>query len=178
MSDQSNPYAPPRADIDFHAGFGGSGAYLRREGDLVVIPVQGAVFPPRCVVCNSPANHRLRRKLYWHPPGYYALICIGVLIYAVVALIVRKSTEFEVGLCDEHSGRRRTWILLGWLGVPACFVGAILLAQTAPELMLLGMLVAFGLMIAAIVMVNFVTVRRIDGGQAWIKVGRRFLDSL
>jgi len=178
MSDQSNPYAPPRADVDFNASFGGSGSYLRREGDLVVIPVQGAVFPPRCVVCNNPSNRRLRRKLYWHPPGYYALICIGVLIYAVVAFIVRKNAEFEVGICEEHSARRRTWILLGWLGVPACFVGAIMLAETAPELMLLGMLVAFGLMIGAILMTQIVTVRRIDSGQAWLKVGRPFLDSL
>jgi hypothetical protein len=146
---------------------------------LVVIPVQGAVFPPRCVVCNSPSNHRLRRKLYWHPPGYYALICIGALIYVVVALIVRKNAEFEVGLCDQHSGRRRTWILIGWLGVPAAFIGSVMLAETSPELMLIGMLSSFVLMFVAIFLVaSIVSVRRIDSGQAWLKVGRPFLDSL
>ncbi|HXK16390.1 MAG TPA: hypothetical protein VNG33_01200, partial [Polyangiaceae bacterium] len=130
MDEQPNPYAPPLADTDFGVRLGGSDQVLRREGDLLVIPALGASFPPRCVLCNEPGQHRLGRKLWWHPPGYYALICLGWLIYAIVAMIIRKSAVFEIALCDAHAARRRTGILLGWLGVPACIIGGVVLLDS------------------------------------------------
>src|SRR5882724_5694698 len=171
MDEQPNPYAPPRAETDFAARLPGSDQVLRREGDLVVIPVLGASFPPRCVVCNEPGQHRLRRKLWWHPPGYYALICVGWVIYAIVAMIVRKSADFEIGLCDVHVARRRNAILLGWLGVPACIVGGALLIDSTPVLATLLFFVAFGLLVTSLILVRLVTASRIQDGSAWIKVG-------
>ena len=178
MSDQPNPYAPPRLDLDYHPSHAGSDGGLRREGDLVVIPTRGAVFPARCVVCNDPAPHRLQRKLYWHPPAYYATICLGALIYVIVALIVRKAANFEIALCDVHSARRRNGILLGWIGVPLCFIGGALLSGVAPEWPLVGMVTGLILLIVAVVMVKLVTAARIDDRNAWLKVGKPFLDSI
>src|SRR4051812_35333996 len=178
MDEQPNPYAPPRAETDFVARLSGSDQVLRREGDRVVIPVLGASFPPRCVVCNEPAQHRLRRKLWWHPPGYYALICVGWIIYLIVAMIVRKSAAFEIGVCDAHAARRRNVILLGWLGVPACIVAGALLVDPAPALGTLLFFAAFGLLVASLILVRLVSASRIQDGFAWIKVGRPFLDSL
>jgi hypothetical protein len=175
---QPNPYAPPRAETDFAVGLAGPYQVLRREGEFVVIPVLGASFPPRCVVCNEPGQHRLRRKLWWHPPGYYALICVGWVIYAIVAMIVRKSADFEIGLCDAHLARRRNAILLGWLGVPACIAAGALLIDLAPALATMLFIVSFGLLVTSLVMVRLVSASRIQDGTAWIKVGRPFLDSL
>ena len=176
--EQPNPYAPPRAETEFVAGFTGSDQVLRREGDLVVIPVLGASFPPRCVVCNEPGQHRLRRKLWWHPPGYYALICVGWVIYAIVAMIVRKSADFEIGLCNVHATRRRNAILLGWLGVPACIAGGVLLIDAAPALATMLLCLSFVLLVISLILVRLVSAARIQDGTAWIKVGRPFLDSL
>src|SRR4051794_27642362 len=104
---QPNPYAPPsleadsaRADSGLLSGYTGA---LRREGDLLVIPVVGASFPKRCVVCNQPGVKRLQRKLFWHPPGYYLLILAGALIYVIAAMTVRKRASFEVSLCAAHA---------------------------------------------------------------------------
>lgn len=172
-----NPYAPPRFESDL-AVMPAAGQGLRREGDLAVIPVQGAIFPPRCVVCNAPAEKRMRRKLYWHPPAIYALLCLGALFYVIGALIVRKKAEFEIGVCGEHAARRRNGLLIGWLGAPLGLILAVALVEQSPALIGLGLLVFLGALVAAILMVQLVTAKRIDERQAWLKVGRPFLDSI
>jgi hypothetical protein len=143
-----------------------------------VIPAQGASFPPRCVVCNAAAHKRLKRKLFWHAQGYYALICVGALIYVIVAMIVRKSAAFEVALCELHATRRRNGILLGWIGVPLLLGGGMVVMDQVPLLGPILMLSAFGVLITALLMVRNVTAARIQDGQAWLKVGRPFLDSI
>lgn len=178
MDQQPNPYAAPRAETDLEPRLVGLGAALRREGDLLVVPAVGASFPPRCVICNQPALRRLRRKLFWHPPGYYALICIGALIYVIAAMIVRKSAEFEVGICDEHAARRRNGIILGWLGSPLCFIGGIAVVDRLPALTLVLIALALVLMVVSLRMARLVTAARIQDGSAWIKVGKPFLDSI
>ena len=178
MNHDLNPYAPPRADADVPSTFG-SGEGLRREGQLILIPAAGASFPPRCVICNQPAHTRLRRKLFWHPPGYYALLCVGALIYVIAAMIVRKSASFEVGLCDAHTTRRRAGIILGWVGVPLLLALAVALADSSSGLFsAILSFAAFGVLVAALLMVRIVTAARIADGYAWIRVGRPFLDSI
>src|SRR5436309_2493776 len=72
-----------------------------RSGPLLVMS-QGARLPDRCVKCNAPANgQRLTRKLYWHSPYLYLLILLNLLIYALVAIFVRKKARVEIGLCDS-----------------------------------------------------------------------------
>ena len=178
MDQQPNPYAPPRADTDLETQFGGSAVGLRREGNLLVIPAQGASFPARCVTCNAAAHKRLKRKLFWHAQGYYALICVGALIYVIVAMIVRKSAQFEIALCELHATRRRNGILLGWIGVPLLFVAAMALLDRAPLLGSVLLFAAVGVMITSLLMVRNVTAARIQDGQAWLKVGAPFLDSI
>ncbi len=178
MDQQPNPYAAPRAETDLGSSFGGVGAPLRREGNLLVVPALGANFPPRCVICNQPAQRRLRRKLFWHPPGYYALVCLGALIYVIAAMIVRKSAEFEVGMCEEHSARRRNAIIAGWVGVPLCFVACIALIERVPALALVLMIGTLVLLVVSLIMARVVQAARIQDGFAWIKVGKPFLDSI
>jgi hypothetical protein len=129
-------------------------------------------------MCNAAAHKRLKRKLFWHAPGYYALICVGALIYVIVAMIVRKSAAFEVALCELHAIRRRNGILLGWIGVPVLLVAAMVMMDQVPVLGPILLLAAVGVLVTALLMIRNVTAARIEGGQAWLKVGRPFLDSI
>lgn len=172
-----NPYAPPRSESDALAMPGAGQARLYREGELLVIPVRGAVFPHRCVVCNAPAEKRLKRKLYWHPPGIYALLCLGALVYVIGALITRKNAEFDMGICQEHATRRRNGMLIGWSGV-ALLIVLIALTEHSPILPIVGAVLFLAAVITAVLMVQLVTAKRIDDRQAWLKVGRPFLDSM
>ncbi|MES1175314.1 MAG: hypothetical protein ABUL62_13420 [Myxococcales bacterium] len=176
-----NPYAPPSLQADGEGLLGsspGDGGGLRREGDLVVIPVSGAAFPPRCVVCNESAVKRLKRRAFWHPPGYFALLVVGVWIYVIVSLIVRKRADFDVGLCQRHVERRRNGMLIGWIGSIACFIAAIATASQYPVLAVLFGLGCLGSIIAGAVMVRVVTPKRIDKQYAWLKFDKPFLDSI
>ncbi|EEF61097.1 DUF4339 domain-containing protein [Pedosphaera parvula] len=73
-----------------------------------------AQLPDRCIKCNAQSKIRLKRKLYWHSPAYYLLIVAGVLVYAIVAMAIRKTAVIEVGLCDLHSTKRRNGIWISW----------------------------------------------------------------
>ena len=74
-------------------------------------------MPDRCVKCNAPANgFRLKRQLFWHHPAIYVLVLISVLIYAIVALIVRKKAMLHIGLCAAHRTQRKRTIAGCWLG--------------------------------------------------------------
>jgi hypothetical protein len=77
-----------------------------------------AKLPDRCVQTNRPAERKLTRRLYWHHPLLYVLIFFpGLLIYAIIALIVRHKAVIEVGLTQERFSRRRWTILFAWIGV-------------------------------------------------------------
>jgi hypothetical protein len=176
MNSDLNPYAPPAPGSE-SAGLGGPIA-LHREGDALVVPVLGAVLPKRCVRCNAPAEHRLKRRLFWHPPGWFLLILVSVLVYAIAALIVRKKAELYVHLCDRHHALRRIGIAVGWIGSIACVVGAFALIESAPGTAVLLFFLMFVPLVAGFMLVNVVTAKRIDKERAWLKVGRPFLDSL
>jgi hypothetical protein len=49
------------------------------------------------------------------PALYFLILFPGLLIYAIVAIIIRKTCKVEVGLCEEHGRRRRKRVLTGWL---------------------------------------------------------------
>ena len=175
-----NPYAPPSLDADT---FDPSGMPLevneglRRQGDLLVFPVKGSVFPPRCVVCNEAADKRLRRTLFWHPSGYYALIAAGWLIYVVVSLIVRKRAQCEVYLCAKHVARRRNLLLAAGLSVLVFIAGVWAMSNEPAGIILLGLL-AFVVLITCVILARVITPKRIDKQYAWVKIGRPFLESI
>src|ERR1043165_4984617 len=85
---------------------GAAGSLWRRDKQLVTR--SETPFPARCVRCNAPANgYRLKRQLYWHPPAYYLFILFNLLVYAIVAMCVRKKAILHVGLCEKHRERRK-----------------------------------------------------------------------
>lgn len=65
---------------------------------------------------KAPANgQRLKRSLSWHHPALFLVVLAGLLVYVIVALIVRQTAKIEVGICDTHRRRRLVAIAAGWL---------------------------------------------------------------
>ncbi len=102
-----------------------------RKGPTLIIPVpaprQAAILPPLCVKCGAPADGKpVEKTFYWHHPALFLLILAGLLIYAIVALVVRKSIRVRVPLCALHAQRRSTAITLAWvlpvIGVADAFI--------------------------------------------------------
>lgn len=88
-----------------------------------------ALFPDRCVRCNEPAEGtRVKRTFYWHHPALYLMIILpGLLIYVIVAMIVRKRVIMQVPLCPSHRDRRRK----GMFGALILFVLSVVLIVVA-----------------------------------------------
>jgi hypothetical protein len=105
-----NIYAAPKAQVGDN-----NGSKCTRLGDLVVVPV-GSDLPARCIMCNAPAKTPIKKSnLQWHTPWLYLLLLFNLLVYAIVAMIVRKTMKLSPGLCQEHATRRskRVYGLLG-----------------------------------------------------------------
>jgi hypothetical protein len=67
-----------------------------------------------CIRCGARATGTVRRNFYWHEPWIWILILAGLVIYAIVAMVVRKRLDVQVPLCAEHRARRRNLILTAW----------------------------------------------------------------
>ena len=106
---ERNPYLPPESTVHDMA----RGDCWRESGSTVYV-ARGSDLPQRCVKCNAPVVARPKRKTYyWHASGWYLLILLNIIIYAIAAMIVRKKFELSPGLCDLHRGRRRMWVVAG-----------------------------------------------------------------
>jgi len=108
-----NPYAPPQVSNPAARPDG----ECFRQGKLFIVPRENAAYVPcdSCVKCGQPATKRLPRHFYWHHPALYLLILPGLLLYVLVAVIVRKQMRITIGLCDRHRAVRRWWITAAWL---------------------------------------------------------------
>lgn len=173
MSIPLNPYAPPQATLT-----SGGDRRVWREGAVLVLE-PGAELPPRCVKCNEPAELPLKeRKLYWHHPAYYLIALVALLIYAIVALIVRKQTTVAPGLCANHRKRRTLWITAAILG-PLLGFPMMTLSEGNCGFILLGALFLFGGIVGGLMGARIVYADRIDDHEVRLKgCGEAFLESL
>jgi hypothetical protein len=151
-----------------------------RSRKLLVVS-HGAQLPDRCVKCNTPAHgQRLVRKLYWHSPALYLLILVNLLIYALVAIFVRKKARVEIGICDAHLRQRRLAIGGGWLfglGGFITFIAGMVIDRGL--LGLTGFIAFLGGLIYGGVVGPVVSAKGIDPDVVRIRgAGRQFLDTL
>jgi hypothetical protein len=140
-----------------------------------------AELPARCVKCNAPATGpRLKKKLSWHHPAIYLLILVALLIYFVVAMVLRKTATVALGLCEEHRAKHRRNVLIAWLLVGLGVAGFILTIFGADtNFALLGILLLLAGTIYAVVAVRIITVAKIDEKFAWLKgINKDYLDEL
>jgi len=100
-----NPYeAPQSAFADTSTESDDRHGPWRVGPELVTL--RDARLPGRCVKCNAPGETRLQKTYYWHSGGWYLLILFNLVIYAIVAMIVRKKCRLEASLCAQHARRR------------------------------------------------------------------------
>ena len=160
-------------------GGGIMGSMVWRWGRILVMG-RNALLPNHCIKCNEPVTSKLKRNIYWHSPFLYLLILISILVYAIVALIVRRRARIEVGICDKHLSQRRWVITISWL----IFVGSIVsfivgLAYDHPLLLLLSLFLFLGSIIFGAAKGRAVVVGRIDKEYIWLKgVRRQYLEAL
>jgi hypothetical protein len=128
-----------------------------------------ASLPERCIKCNAPTRHTLKRNLRWHHPALYILIFVGFLFYAILAMVLSKRATVHVGLCETHVASRRRDILITWLLVVLSFAGFYLAVVTDEmTLLLVGVVVLLGAVIYGIVKTRLVAPRKIDDHYVWL----------
>jgi hypothetical protein len=185
--DDRNPYAPSRASLTAPssqptASRSDGVTAWRNQKILVMIP--DTPLPPRCVKCNAPADEPTKiRKVYWHHPAIYLVILINIVIYAIVAAIVRRRARVAAGLCAAHKKRRRMAILITWTSFIA---GVGLLAWAAGDstgnagvFAAAAVAALLGSILAGVIAARVVYAQRIDKSFVWLKgCGAEFLDSL
>jgi len=114
MDSSDNPYAPPLTTPSVYEAQIVEDLGLWRKGNLLVMR-KNSPLPARCVKSNAPTDRRLKRNMYWHHPAIYLSILISILIYVILALILRKSATIYIGLSDEWFAKRHRAMLVGWL---------------------------------------------------------------
>ena len=176
MRSASPPPMPPPM-LSYASPVMSAGAGVWRRGDRVVA-TRDADFGDACVKCGAACDGwRWRKTVYWHEPWLFVLILFpGLLIYAIVALCVRKNARVSAGLCPAHRARRNLGIAVTWalalLGAGALVGGMIVSAERGgvADFALPLVLFGFALIVVAVVVGNTVRVltpKKIDRDYAW-----------
>lgn len=125
---ERNPYAPPQAVVEERPQ-----ADCAREGKWAVVAT-GSDLPPRCIVCNAPARLPVKKvRVSWHNPWIYVLLLVNILVYVIAAVIARKSADLHVGLCEQHTARRRLRVGICLGLAAACLAWGGIQGVTDPE---------------------------------------------
>jgi hypothetical protein len=147
-----------------------------------VVANDGALFPPRCYKCNAPVSGApIKTKLYWHNPLYLLTIFISIIVYIIVALIVRKRATIEVFVCPEHRHRRRMAVIVCWV---LLILGVVLIASGLANtntawISGIGLLVLIAGIVAGMGWGRLVIPRRIKDNVVWMRgAGKEFCASL
>jgi hypothetical protein len=191
MEDEPNPFASPASDLTApQAGFPDVAAAAPRgnawrHGALLIV-ARTVDLPDRCIKCNAPASFRLRRTYYWHHPAIYITIFAGLLIYVILALVLRKSANVGVGLCPPCRDKRQRSI---WIGLFVMLASVVMVLVTAmylsklSDLFYLVIPVSFLVFLCAALFLNnalyVLTATLIDERVArFERAGPAFLDTL
>ncbi|HEY9104549.1 J domain-containing protein [Chitinimonas sp.] len=173
--DDYQPYAPPKSVTTPR-----SEAMVWREGKMVVVAA-GSDFPHRCVRCNADvATPSKQRTYYWHSPWLLLIALINLLIYAIIAMIVRRKVKVSPALCKTHQAGRNRIILGIWAGV-ALSVGLAVVGgvEDSAGLFALSMLALLITAIFGCIKGPLLRAKRIDTNAARFSgAGTAFLDGL
>ena len=139
------------------------------QSKSVLVMMKQALLPDRCVKCNAPTQHKLKRNLRWHHPALYIVIFGGVLFYVILAMVLSKTATINVGLCETHSTARKRDLLIMWI-IVLLAVGSFLLAIAMEELSLffIGLILFLGGVIYGTVKARVVAPQKIDDQYVWL----------
>lgn len=178
------PYASPVVPYATPVQYEQNAAFVER--DLLVTQTEISL-PPFCVKCNAPVTDdwRWKKTLYWHTPWIFVLIAFpGILVYAIVALAIRKKVVVEASLCEEHRNKRTKLMIVATvlsLGSFVALIGGFAMSdsRSTEYMALIGVLAFFVMLIAAVIVggrARLFSAKKIDGRFAWLKgAGHEFL---
>ncbi|HKO98975.1 MAG TPA: hypothetical protein VJU86_18380 [Pyrinomonadaceae bacterium] len=184
-SNATSVVAPPQQGIVLEDGYvlppppiTGMPGVWRDDSKLVMS--KEALLPDRCVRCNVPTTGRLKRTLTWHHPAIYLIILVALLIYVIVAMVLRKTARIEIGLCDEHRAKRKRNVLITWALCGVGLMGMVLaIAMNDGTYFGFGFLALFAALIFGLFAVRVVTPAKIDDRFVWLRgVNKEYLDEL
>lgn len=119
-----NPYAAPLADTTpVQKPIIEGGIYHALNGRVLVVNKLVALPTEICIKSNEKAAGTLFRRLYWHHPAVYIALLANILIYALLAVMLTKKAEIDVGLSDEWFSKRLFRIITAWVILLACCCG-------------------------------------------------------
>jgi hypothetical protein len=169
---QAPSYGGPSMASYQPMGYAGQAAGVWRDGKKLVMHKQ-AQLPDRCVKCNAPTQGAyLHRKLsYLHPACKITILfgIIGWIIYAILSSTLRKKAEVDFGLCEQHTGSRKTNMIIGW-AMLIFGVGLLVLAFSTDSgaMILLGFVLLIAGAIIASLAYGVVTVTKMDDTYVWM----------
>ncbi len=148
-----------------------------------LVTLKNTPLPDACLKCGAPPVKQVKKNISWHHPALYLLILVGLLVYVIVALCVRKTATVFVPLCAHCNKRRVRNITIAWLA----FLGAVAMffvsgsvqdddataiaALAGVALLLFCLFWALG--------TQLILPQKIDATYAWVKkAGKPFLDKL
>ena len=176
--DEYNPYAPPKAVAGPSTMHDSERCW--RRGPSVILAVDGAL-PPRCVKCNAPAELPIRKRtIYWHQPFWYLLVLLWVIVYVLVAIIVRRTAKIAPGLCTAHRKQRGGRIATAWAMWLASLGALVLAIAYSSGTVAIGAAVLFlAAIIYGSIMSRILWPVRMDATMTELRgAGPEFLDSL
>lgn len=144
----------------------------RADGKYVVVPVEGARLPLRCVKTNTPvtAAEAKPKTLYWYPPLLALTILLNLLIFLILYLIFRKRVQIDIPLSTAGRSQLRKHAAIAWamvLGGVACVITSI-----ANESFIGLLAPAFILFITGMLYGNYkatkLRVAKLRNGEAWL----------
>ncbi|WP_438480318.1 DUF4339 domain-containing protein [Oleiharenicola lentus] len=144
----------------------------RRDGKYLVVPVNGAQLPMRCVKTNTPVSaHEIKTKtLYWCTPWAAISILLSILIYLILYLILRKKVQVDIPLSPAGKSIIRKHVIIATLvtlgGIALGIVG---IADTNLIWLILPALLTFlGGLIYGNIKGTALRVRKLKNGEAWL----------
>ena len=88
---------------------------LARNGRHLVVPRAMSMLPNYCIKCGDPGAKNLRKTYSWHHPGFFLLVFLSPIVYAILAAPFCKRMALQVSLCKAHATRRLILLLSGTL---------------------------------------------------------------
>ena len=147
-----------------------------RDGNQLVM-TRDAELPYVCIKTNRPADVWLPRTVSWYPKWTLVLLPLGLLVFVIVAGLLRKQAPIRVGLCESRRVARIWTIGLAWggimLGLGLLMVGITSEKQQpaslAASLIPLGCLLFFASAILGATLPRIVSAVYINEDFIWLK---------
>jgi hypothetical protein len=164
--------------------------HIARQGNILITSLD-VDLPDICVKCAAPGDgKRFKKTYYWHSQWVFLIVLVNIIIYALVAVCVRKKAKVRGTLCRVHRRERALYLFLATitllLGIPGFFICLIWSAADpkAPQPWLwIGAVISLGLIIVggiwASTKARLLSPKEINRDYAWFKgAGEPFLSTI